>query len=128
MTRPFKLSLDELQVRLDEMVDTTFAGLQSQFLTLPRGDNFIGYPDFQRAFETLKRQTKSFSKLTKENIWEAFQENSLAFVVLRTILGMSPPEWAELAREEFESDISQGAARTLDVKFRVNRCNYGKCN
>jgi hypothetical protein len=42
----------------------------------------------------------------------------LVFVVLRTIIGVSPPEWAELAGENSAQAIPQNAARTLDVKFR----------
>ena len=38
--------------------------------------------------------------------------------VFRAILGMTAPEWADLAHSELESDITQGAARTLDRQCR----------
>jgi hypothetical protein len=39
-------------------------------------------------------------------------------VVLRTILGMTPPEWADLGRSETGTDIPQGYVRNLDSRCR----------
>jgi hypothetical protein len=125
MARPFELTFDELQNHLDEMVDITFGDLQSQFLILPRGSGFIEYSDFQDAYETLKRQTGAFADFKEESIWAALREDALALVVLRTILGFSPPEWADLARSERGSDISQNAARKLDGDVRKKRRMFG---
>jgi len=121
MTRPFELDDATLSRRMDEMVDATFADLGSKFLVLPKGDGFIPYPDFQGAYEVLKRHTAAFTKFTEAKVTAALSEDSLGFVVLRTILGMSPPEWAELARIERDSDVTQGAARGLDTKVRSDR-------
>lgn len=121
MTRPFELNFNELQARLDEMVKVTFGDLQSQFLTLPRGTGFIDYADFQAAYEVLKRHTQAFSVFTEDTVWKALREDGMTLVVLRTILGFSPPEWADLARSERECDVPQNAARTLDTKVRKNR-------
>nr|VFJ52877.1 MAG: hypothetical protein BECKFW1821A_GA0114235_10397 [Candidatus Kentron sp. FW] len=41
------------------------------------------------------------------------------FVVLRTMLGFTPPEWAYVASERIGLEISQNAARTLDRKIRA---------
>lgn len=106
---------------MDEMIDVTFGDLESKFLVLPKGNGFVEYKDFQTAYEVLKSQTNGFKTLTKETSWAAFEADSLAFVVMRTILGFQPPEWAELARDEVGSDISTGAARTLDVAVRKDR-------
>jgi len=116
--RPFELTHVELKGRLEEMVDVTIADLSSEFLLLPRGDAFLAYPDFCAAYEVLKRHTDAFSDLTEAKAMEAAVENSRVFCVLRAILGMTPPEWAELARVEFNADIDQGPARTLDRKCR----------
>lgn len=121
MTHPFQLSAVQLQDRLDEMVEVTFGDIQSQFLTLPRGAGFIDYGDFQSAYEVLKRETQAFAIFTEDSVWKALGQDALTLVVLRTILGFSPPEWADLARSERDSDISQNAARTLDTKVRKNR-------
>lgn len=45
----FELSPGELRERLEEVVDETFADLQSQFLVLPRGSSCIDFPGFQDA-------------------------------------------------------------------------------
>ena len=121
MSRPFEIALADLQDRIEELVDSTFADIQSQFLVLPRGDNFVEYPEFQTAYEVLRRRTNAFADFTESSVWSAFRENSLCFGVLRTMLGMSPPEWADLARSDRHSDIDQGYARTLEGRCRSNR-------
>lgn len=121
MPRPFELSPDELAVHLEEMVDATFADLQSQFLVLPKGSGFIEYGDFQSAYEVLKRSTDGFRTFTIETVWAALVEDSLTFVVLRTILGLSAPEWVDLAKSEIGVSVPQGVARGLDRRVRSER-------
>lgn len=116
--RPFNLGQTELELRIEEMVSATIGDLSSEFLLLPTGAGFIRYPDFQSAYEVLKRKTGSFSSFSFETVHEALLENSLVIGVLRSILGMTAPEWAELARVELGSDITQGAARGIDKDCR----------
>jgi hypothetical protein len=59
-----------------------------------------------------------FEMFTADRILNALLEDSRTFCVLRAILGVTPPEWAELARFEHFDDIPQNAARTLDRKCR----------
>ena len=103
------------------MVDVTFGDLQSHFLILPQGSGYIRYPEFQSAYEVLKQKTSAFREFTEEKVWSALIEDSLAFVVLRTILGMSPPEWADLARSERDENVPQNEARNLDTRVRERR-------
>ncbi len=117
--RPFELSQQELESRIEEMVDATFNDLSSEFLLMPTGTGFVRYPDFQRAHEVLKRETGGLENFTVEQIKSALLENSLVFGVLRSVLGMTAPEWAELARVELNSDINQGAARTIDKNCKT---------
>lgn len=121
MTHPFELTSTTLPERIDEMVAVTFGDLQSQFLMLPRGNGFIEYSDFQTAYEVLKRETQAFSVFTEESVWNALRQDALTLVVLRTILGVSPPEWADIAKSERGSDVPQNSVRTLDTKVRKNR-------
>jgi hypothetical protein len=96
MLRPFEVTPDHLREHLEEMVDSIFADLQSQFLVLPKGAGFVEYRDFQDAYEVLKRHTAAFSTFTEETVWAALREDALAFLVLRTILGFTPrsgPTW-----------------------------------
>ena len=118
MPRPFEVSPANLQEHLEEVVDATFSDIQSQFLVLPRGNNFVEYQEFQSAYEILRRRTNAFADFSEDNVWCALRENSLSFVVVRAMLGMSPPEWADLARSDRDSDISQGYARNLESRCR----------
>ena len=121
MQRPFELNVLELEARLDEMVAVTFGDLQSQFLILPRGEGFVAFEDFQEAYEVLKRWTSGFTAFDETTVWHALGADALVLLVLRTILGLSPPEWADLAESERGVNVTQGAARGLDVKVRKDR-------
>jgi hypothetical protein len=117
-SRPFELSQEELELRIEEMVSATIDDLSSEFLLMPTGTGFVRYPDFQAAYEVLKRNSVSFRKFSLTTVRAALLENSLVLGVLRSILGMTAPEWAELARGELGSDITQGAARGIDKNCR----------
>ena len=121
MPRPFEVSSGDLQDRIEELVDATFSDIQSQFLVLPRGDNLVEYHEFQSAYEILRRRTNAFADFSEGSAWSALRENSLSFVVIRTMLGMSPPEWADLARSDRDSDVNQGYARNLEGQCRSDR-------
>ncbi|MDX9709353.1 MAG: hypothetical protein RBT64_07340 [Trichloromonas sp.] len=117
--RPFELSREELEQRIEAMVTVTMTDLSSEFLLLPTGGEFVKYRDFQMAYEVLKRTTECFGNLSLATVQSALRENSLALGALRSILGMTAPEWAELARMELRSDITQGAARNIDKDCRT---------
>jgi hypothetical protein len=119
MNRPFELPQDELEQRIEEMVSATIADLSSEFLLMPTGIGFTRYNDFQAAYEVLKRKTAGFTNISLATVQAALLENSLTFGVLRSILGLTAPEWGELARVELHSDITQGAARNIDRDCRT---------
>lgn len=120
MPRPFEVDPGYLRAHIDEMVDATFDDIVSEFLLLPRGPNFIDYADFRDAYEALRRRTEGFRDFSTASVLAALQGNSRAFGVLRSILGLTPPEWADLARAERGSDVSQSAARGLDRGCRAS--------
>ena len=95
------------------MVRNTISDFQSEFLLLPKGEDFIEYSDFRDAVETLKRRTNNFTTFDLGAVRQAVQENARVLLVLSTILGMTLPEWAELARTELGADVGQSPARTL---------------
>jgi hypothetical protein len=118
LPRPFEVDSNYLVSHLDELVSSTFADLQSQFLVLPKGPNFIEYRLFQGAYEVLRATTDNFRNLSSESIWASLDRNALCFVVLRTILGVSPPEWAELVKTDLKIEIPQNIVRDLDARCR----------
>jgi hypothetical protein len=121
MPHPFELSREALVDNLEAMVDVTFGDITSQFLTLPKGNGYIPFEEFQNAYETLKRETGAFKSFTEPTVWASLRSDSLVLVVLRTILGLSPPEWADLASSETGVEVPMGAARTLDTRVRLER-------
>ena len=57
--------------------------------------------------------------MAPEPVIEAIYRFPIAFIVLRTMLGFTPPEWAYVATERADIEISQGAARSIDRKIRA---------
>lgn len=118
---PFEVTYDIVGSNPDPYIDAVFDSLQSTFIVLPKGSHFISYRQFASAYETLKRHTRGFLAFDPELVMNALGENALAFVVLRAILGFSPPELAYAASDREEnSSIPQGAARDIDREVRDN--------
>jgi hypothetical protein len=116
---PFEVTFDALRDRLDEFVSVVFSSLESEFLVLPKGDGFVEYPVFETGFEALKRCTSGFERLTAEAVLPAIQETPIALIVLRTMLGFTPPEWGYMATQRTGVDVPQGAVRSLDRRIRM---------
>ena len=119
MPFPFEVSFEEVEADLDTFVDAVFGALRSEFLTMPKGDGFVEYPVFEHGYETLKRTTSGFRNLTPETALEAVYQAPIAFIVLRTMLGFTPPEWAEVTTRQSDVTVTQNAARTLDRAVRL---------
>ena len=77
MKQPFQASAVELSEQLEDYVDAVYASLESQFLVLPKGGNFVEYARFQEAYETLKRATKDFRAVDPAAVWDALLADSL---------------------------------------------------
>jgi len=116
---PFEVRVSELRKHTDVYVDSVFSCLESEFLVLPRGPGFVDYAMFETGYEALKRATHGFSKITVENTLPAVQTTPIAFIVIRSMLGFTPPELAYVATQRTGVTISQSAARTLDRKARM---------
>lgn len=119
MPFPFEVSFSQLEAHLDEFVDEVFGALQSEFLYLPKGVGFIEYSTFSKGYEELKSTTRDFRDLSPDPIIETIYRTPISFVVLRTILGFTPPEWAYITTQRGDVEVSQGAARTLDRRIRM---------
>jgi hypothetical protein len=118
MKFPFEVTPAEIETNADEFVDAVFSCLTSEFLVMPRGDGFVTFPVFETGYEALKHDTNGFASLDEETVAGTIGRCPIAFVVLRSMLGFTPPEWAYLATQSAKTDIPQGFIRTLDRKIR----------
>lgn len=120
MQFPFEASFNEIQADPDAYVDAVFGSLQSEFMVMPRGKGFVEFSTFEAGYETLKRATTGFRIMSPEAVTSAIVEAPVALLVLRCILGLSPPEWAVHAMSYTGVEITQGAARSIDRTVRMN--------
>jgi hypothetical protein len=116
----FEVEWDDLRANLDAYVDRVFSLLQSDFLIMPKGNGFIEYEVFETGYETLKEITSGFRNFDTEKIKGALLEKPMVFIVLRTMLGFTPPEWAYVTSSNTGVPITQNQARSLDRAIRMN--------
>lgn len=86
---------------------------------MPRGPGFVEYTTFASGYEALKRATTDFQEVTPATVEPIVFRLPIALIVLRCMLGFTPPEWAYYATQETNVDIPQGAVRTLDRQIRM---------
>ena len=122
---PYTVTLEELERNIDLYIDSVFRQLKfDDFLILPKGSGYIEYPRFQEAYMTLYRLTNGFLEFTPEKVMEAWEEDALSFVVVRTILGFTPPEFSDVTNQMNQSKgilLPPHFARDLDRKVRIAR-------
>jgi len=118
---PFEASYAEIEADIDVFIKAVFDTLQSSFLLLPRGPGFVTYPEFQQAYEVLKRHTVGFTVVALEDVMKALREDGLTFIVLRAMLGFTPPELAYVASQQSGIAVSQSFARSFDRQVRTGR-------
>jgi hypothetical protein len=120
MPYPFEVPFAEIQANLDGYVDEVFACLTSEFLVMPKGPGFVEFPIFDAGYEALKRATRNFRDVNPDTIVPAVYETPIVLIVLRCILGFTPPEWAYFAFQHTGTEVGQGPARSIDRKIRMN--------
>lgn len=116
---PFEVDFETLQTDIDVYVNAVFASLESDFLTMPKGVGFVEYPTFEAGYETLKLVTQGFSSFNPALVKAALMHTPMVFIVLRAMLGFTPPEWAYMASSHTGITVSQGHARTFDRSIRL---------
>ena len=112
MKFPFELSFAEVQADLDSSVTAVFSCLESEFLVMPKGTGFIDYPVFEHGYEAFKHATRGFTVLDAEPLLQKTLEAPVVILVLRTMLGFTPPEWAYVATLQTGVEVSQGFVRS----------------
>lgn len=119
MPFPFEVPFEEVQANIDRYVDEVCSALQSGFMTMPKGPGFVEYTTFELGYESLKRSTNGFHDFAVDRLLEVVQTRPISLVVLRAMLGFTPSEWADAASARTKVQVSQGAARTIDRKVRL---------
>ena len=117
---PFEAPFDEILRDAEGYVDAVFSCLESEFLVMPKGVGFVEYPAFERGYEALKAATKGFSVLEPTKVLPVALEEPISMVVLRTMLGFTPPEWGYVTTQRTGVNVTQGFVRTLDRKIRMS--------
>lgn len=120
MKFPFEVPYPELEANPDIYISTVFSCLESEFLVLPKGKGFIEYPVFENGYESLKQATNGFQNIDARIITNAAFQNPMIIIILRTMLGFTPPEWAYLTTQRTGMEITQGFVRTLDRNIRMS--------
>jgi hypothetical protein len=118
-TYPFEVSLNVILQDPESYVDAVFSCLESEFLVLPKGAGFVEYPVFERGYEALKAATEGFSRLDPDRIFPVTVSEPISIVVLRSMLGFTPPEWGYVTTQRNSVSVTQGFVRSLDRKIRM---------
>ena len=105
---PFEVNFDELQ-----------SDLESEFLVMSKGKGFVEFPAFEYGYEALKHGTVNFRNVTLDTVAPVVFETPIALVVLRCMLGFTPPEWAYYATQHTGVEITQSAACMIDRNIRM---------
>jgi len=116
----FDADYGDPSLSFEPLVDEVFAELKSSFLEMPRGEGFIDYATFERGYQALKLATGDFEVITSATVEAAVAEAPISFIVFRTILGFTPPEWAYITTETTSISVDQGAARSIDRNMRMH--------
>jgi hypothetical protein len=115
----FEVDYNDPGLSFEPLVEEVFGELKSSFLEMPRGEGFIDYATFEKGYQSLKRATGDFVNVTAATVEIAVSEAPIAFVVFRSILGFTPPEWAYVTTETTGVVVDQGAARSIDRNMRL---------
>ncbi|MBU0734729.1 MAG: C15orf41 family protein [Proteobacteria bacterium] len=120
LTFPFEVSLEEILRDPESHVDSVFSCLESEFLVMPRGAGFVEYPVFERGYEALKAATGGFSMFDADKVYPMTVSEPISIVVLRSMLGFTPPEWGYVTTQRTGVQVTQGFVRSLDRKVRMS--------
>lgn len=120
MKYPFEADFEEIVAAPEPFISAVFSSLASEFLTMPKGDGYVEYPAFEAGYEALKMATGGFASMTPENVLPVVLEKPICLIVLRAMLGFTPPEWAYVAAQKAGPELNQGFARTLDRNARLS--------
>ena len=105
---------------LDLHIDAVFSSLESEFLVMPKGNGFVEYSVFERGYEEIKSVASGLATLEPDRLRQAVLAEPIALVVIRAMLGFTPPEWAYVATQRTGVTVPQGYIRSLDRRIRAD--------
>ncbi|MDA8305404.1 MAG: hypothetical protein M0Z81_01025 [Deltaproteobacteria bacterium] len=116
---PFEATSEEIRYNPDLFVSSVFSCLESEFLVMPKGIGFIEYDTFESGYEAIKKALTGFSAVSAEAVYRTALAVPVSVIVLRSMLGFTPSEWAYITKQRTGAEVTQGFARTLDRKIRM---------
>ena len=119
LKQPFEVPFSEVQADPGPYIEAVLGSLASEFWVMPKGNGFVDYPTFDSGYEKLKQLTRAFNEIKPDCVLQAVIDCPISLVVLRSMLGFTPPEWAYITGQRQGVDIPQGYARSLDRKIRL---------
>ena len=119
---PSRFSADyaDPNLNIDPFIDEVSGELKSGFIELPKGKGFVEYAVFETGYQALKKVTRGFDTLDVEAIIKCIYDTPISFIVLRSILGFTPSEWADITTERTGLVVDQNSARSIDRRLRVD--------
>jgi hypothetical protein len=117
---PFEVPFEQVEADPEPFISAVFSSLDSGFLDMPKGPGFIEYPVFENGYEALKMATSGFSRFEPSEVIRCVSQTPIVLVVVRSMLGFTPSEWAYVASQRSGEQVTQGAARTIDREVRLN--------
>lgn len=116
---PFEAPYEEILENSEKYINVVFSSLESEFLVMPKGTGFVEYPIFERGYEALKAATEGFSKFETSEVFSIILNEPISIVVLRAMLGFTPPEWGYVTSQRTGIIVNQGFVRSLDRRVRM---------
>ncbi len=119
MKYPFEADENEILAAPEKFVSSVFSSLASEFLVMPKGEGYIEYAAFESGYEALKLATKGFQHLVPDQVFATVLHAPVSLIVLRAMLGFTPPEWAYVAGLRTGITVPQNTARSFDREVRL---------
>ena len=114
---PFEASIEDILKDPEPYIDAVFSCLLSEFLVMPKGLGFVEYPVFECGYEALKAATAGFSRLDPERVFKITVSEPISIVVLRSMLGFTPPEWGYVTTQRTGSLLLKDLCARWTGKF-----------
>ncbi len=118
MKYPFEVPFEEVISNPEPYVTAVFSCLVSDFVTMPKGAGFVEYPVFEHGYEAIKKATSNFTEFTPDRIGSVVYDEPISLVVLRSILGFTPPEWAYIASQKTGVEVRRADMQKMLLATR----------